>query len=240
MVAATPRRARLARHPGEQCRHSVHRQRSRIFPTRMGRDHRDQPLGRLPRHEGGDPADEAQGLGPHHQYRLGARPGRERRRRRPMWPPSMASSGMTKVAAIELAECGVTVQRDLPRLGADAAGAAPARGSGPRGRHERRAGRCIACSPRSSRWPQFSTPEQIGALAVFLCSEGAKTITGAPLSSTAAGCPPSVRQARCWEKRGAEGSRVVAILATGWRVRRLPRRPPPCWRAGEPFSASTT
>jgi 3-hydroxybutyrate dehydrogenase len=29
---------------------------------------------------------------------------------------------------------------------------------------------------------QFSTPEQIGALAVFLCSEGARTITGAPLS----------------------------------------------------------
>jgi 3-hydroxybutyrate dehydrogenase len=29
---------------------------------------------------------------------------------------------------------------------------------------------------------QFSTPEQIGALAVFLCSDGAATITGAPLS----------------------------------------------------------
>jgi 3-hydroxybutyrate dehydrogenase len=29
---------------------------------------------------------------------------------------------------------------------------------------------------------QFSTPEQIGALAVFLCSEAARTITGAPLS----------------------------------------------------------
>ena len=29
---------------------------------------------------------------------------------------------------------------------------------------------------------EFSTPEQIGALAVFLCSEAAKTITGAPLS----------------------------------------------------------
>jgi 3-hydroxybutyrate dehydrogenase len=29
---------------------------------------------------------------------------------------------------------------------------------------------------------QFSTPEDIGALAVFLCSDGAKTITGAPLS----------------------------------------------------------
>jgi 3-hydroxybutyrate dehydrogenase len=29
---------------------------------------------------------------------------------------------------------------------------------------------------------EFSTPEQIGALAVFLCSEAAKTITGAPIS----------------------------------------------------------
>ena len=29
---------------------------------------------------------------------------------------------------------------------------------------------------------QFSTPEQIGGLAVFLCSEVAPTITGAPLS----------------------------------------------------------
>jgi 3-hydroxybutyrate dehydrogenase len=29
---------------------------------------------------------------------------------------------------------------------------------------------------------QFSTPAQIGALAVFLCSDAAKTITGTPLS----------------------------------------------------------
>jgi 3-hydroxybutyrate dehydrogenase len=29
---------------------------------------------------------------------------------------------------------------------------------------------------------QFTTPEQIGALALFLCSDGARTITGAPLS----------------------------------------------------------
>jgi len=29
---------------------------------------------------------------------------------------------------------------------------------------------------------EFSTPEQIGALAVFLCSEAARTITGAPMS----------------------------------------------------------
>ena len=29
---------------------------------------------------------------------------------------------------------------------------------------------------------RFSTPEEIGALAVFLCSDAAETITGAPLS----------------------------------------------------------
>ena len=29
---------------------------------------------------------------------------------------------------------------------------------------------------------EFSTPAQIGALTVFLCSENAKTITGVPLS----------------------------------------------------------
>ena len=29
---------------------------------------------------------------------------------------------------------------------------------------------------------QFSTPEQIGSLAAFLCSDSATTITGAPLS----------------------------------------------------------
>ena len=29
---------------------------------------------------------------------------------------------------------------------------------------------------------QFTTPEQIGAFAAFLCSDVAKTITGAPLS----------------------------------------------------------
>jgi 3-hydroxybutyrate dehydrogenase len=29
---------------------------------------------------------------------------------------------------------------------------------------------------------KFTTPEEIGALTVFLCSDGAATITGAPLS----------------------------------------------------------
>ena len=42
--------------------------------------------------QGGDPGDEAAGLGADHQHRLGARAGRERRRRWPMSRPSTGSS----------------------------------------------------------------------------------------------------------------------------------------------------
>jgi 3-hydroxybutyrate dehydrogenase len=89
--------------------------------------------------------------------------------------------GMTKVAAIELANHGVTVnaicpgwvltplvQRQLDdrakREGTDV---------------ETQKQRFLA---EKQPMAQFSTPQQIGALAVFLCSDGAKTITGAPLS----------------------------------------------------------
>ena len=47
--------------------------------------------------------------------------------------------GMTKVAAIELANQRRHGERDLPRLGADAAGAETARGQGEAGRHLGRA-----------------------------------------------------------------------------------------------------
>jgi 3-hydroxybutyrate dehydrogenase len=89
--------------------------------------------------------------------------------------------GMTKVAAIELANHGVTVNAICPgwvktplverqleaRAAADGISVAAA-----------------AQTFLAEKQPmlQFSTPEGIGALAVFLCSEGAKTITGAPLS----------------------------------------------------------
>jgi 3-hydroxybutyrate dehydrogenase len=89
--------------------------------------------------------------------------------------------GMTKVAAIELANHGVTVNAICPgwvltplvqRQLEDRA---------------RRDG--VSVEQQKQRFlaekqpmAQFSTPEQIGALAVFLCSEGARTITGAPLS----------------------------------------------------------
>jgi 3-hydroxybutyrate dehydrogenase len=89
--------------------------------------------------------------------------------------------GMTKVAAIELANQGVTVNAICPgwvktplverqleaRAAADGISVDAA------------AQRFLA---EKQPMLQFSTPEGIGALAVFLCSEGAKTITGAPLS----------------------------------------------------------
>jgi len=89
--------------------------------------------------------------------------------------------GMTKVAAIELANSGVTVNAICPgwvltplvqKQLEDKA---------------RETGNDIERQKQvflAEKQPmaQFSTPEQIGALAVFLCSDVAKTITGAPLS----------------------------------------------------------
>lgn len=89
--------------------------------------------------------------------------------------------GLTKVAAIELANSGVTVNAVCPgwvltplvqtQLDARAA----------------REGLDIEAVKRAmltEKQPmaQFTTPEGIGGLVVFLCSDAAKTITGAPMS----------------------------------------------------------
>ena len=89
--------------------------------------------------------------------------------------------GLTKVAAIELAEFGVTcnaicpgwvltplVQRQL-----DARAAAE-------GRDLAAVTRDLLAEKQPLR--RFTTPEQIGAMAAFLCSEAAATISGSPLS----------------------------------------------------------
>jgi 3-hydroxybutyrate dehydrogenase len=89
--------------------------------------------------------------------------------------------GATKVAAIELANSGITVNAICPgwvltplvqkqlderatRDGKDVAAL----------KH--------AFLTEKQPMAQFSTPEQIGALAVFLCSDAAATMTGAPIS----------------------------------------------------------
>ena len=89
--------------------------------------------------------------------------------------------GLTKVGAIELANTGVTVnaicpgwvltplvQAQIDRRAADGEGTAEA----------------VARTMLAEKQPmhRFSTPEGIGGLAVFLCSDAAQTITGAPLS----------------------------------------------------------
>jgi 3-hydroxybutyrate dehydrogenase len=89
--------------------------------------------------------------------------------------------GLTKVAAIELANAGVTVNAICPgwvktplvdrQLEARAA---------KDGITVTQAADEFLAEKQPMR--QFSTPEAIGGLAVFLCSDAAKTITGVPVS----------------------------------------------------------
>jgi 3-hydroxybutyrate dehydrogenase len=89
--------------------------------------------------------------------------------------------GITKVAGIELANTGVTVNAICPgwvltplvekQLHDRAAR------NGTTYEQEK-----VALVSEKQPMVQFTTPEQIGALAVFLCSDAAKTITGAPIS----------------------------------------------------------
>ena len=89
--------------------------------------------------------------------------------------------GITKVAAIELANTGITCNAICPgwvltplvekQLHDRAAK------NGTSFEAEK-----IALISEKQPMIQFSTPEQIGALAVFLCSDAAKTMTGAPIS----------------------------------------------------------
>jgi 3-hydroxybutyrate dehydrogenase len=89
--------------------------------------------------------------------------------------------GMTKVAAIELANDGVTVNAICPGwvltplVEKQLADRAKEKGSTVENETK-------AFVTEKQPMAQFSTPEEIGALTVFLCSDGAKTITGVPLS----------------------------------------------------------
>ena len=89
--------------------------------------------------------------------------------------------GLTKVAAIELASSGVTcnaicpgwVLTPLVQQQLDA-----------RAKREGRPPEEVSHAMLSEKqpMPRFTAPESIGAVAVFLCSEAAATITGVPIS----------------------------------------------------------
>ncbi len=89
--------------------------------------------------------------------------------------------GMTKVAAIELANTGVTANAICPGW---VLTPLVEKQLLDRAAEEGRNRDAVAEEMLEEKQPmhQFSTPEQIGALAAFLCSDEAKTITGAPLS----------------------------------------------------------
>ena len=89
--------------------------------------------------------------------------------------------GLTKVAAVELAGHGITCNAICPGwvLTPLVAKQIDARAE--------RAGRDFEAESQAllgEKQPlrEFTTPEQIGALAVFLCSDAARTITGVPVS----------------------------------------------------------
>jgi 3-hydroxybutyrate dehydrogenase len=89
--------------------------------------------------------------------------------------------GLTKVAGIELANSGVTCNAICPGW---VLTPLVEKQIAARAEREGRSEADVKHDLLAEKQPMlaFSTPAQIGALAVFLCSESARTMTGAPLS----------------------------------------------------------
>ena len=89
--------------------------------------------------------------------------------------------GLTKVGAIELANTGVTVNAICPGWVLTPLVQAQI---DRRAQESGRPAEEVAHTLLTEKQPmaQFTTPEGLGGLAVFLCSEAARTMTGVPLS----------------------------------------------------------
>ena len=89
--------------------------------------------------------------------------------------------GMTKVAAIELANDGVTVNAICPGWVLTPLVQKQLETKAKQEGTDVETQKLRFLSEKQAM-AQFSTPEQIGGVAVFLCSDAAKTMTGVPLS----------------------------------------------------------
>ena len=89
--------------------------------------------------------------------------------------------GLTKVTAIELANEGITVNAICPGW---VLTPLVQKQIDERARRENKTPQAVTHDFLAEKQPmiRFSTPEAIGGLAVFLCSDSAATITGAPFS----------------------------------------------------------
>ena len=171
----------VARHSGQQRRHPA-RLADRGIPAReMGRDHRHQPLGGVPRDPRRRSGDEGAEMGPHHQHRLGpfarrlavqvglcvgqARPRRAHQDGR-RW--KLAAFGVT-------ANCISPGYVWTPLVESQIPDTMKARNMT---RDQVINDVILAAQPTK----KFVTVDQVASLAVYLCSDAAAAITGANLS----------------------------------------------------------
>ena len=184
MVGERREDLRRARHPGEQCRHPVRRQRSRISRSAKWdaviainlsssfHTIRAAVPGMKKRKWG-----RIINIASAHGLVASGAEGRLRRGQARAGRPDQGGGDRER-------QCRHHLQRHLPRLGARRRWSSKqiddrAKATG----QECRAGQdAIGCWRRSSRCTQYTTPEKIGALAVFLSSDGASTITGSAYS----------------------------------------------------------
>ena len=162
--------------------------RSTSFPAEtLGRDHRDQPLRRVPHHQGGAAADAGAGWG--RIINIASAHGLVASPKKAAYVAAKHGLvGLTKVVALETAQHRHHLQRHLPRLGADPAGAEADRRRAPRAaKHLRSRQAKLASSPRSSRRSSSSPPSRSAQLPSSCARAPPAQIRGAPIASTAAG-----------------------------------------------------
>jgi 3-hydroxybutyrate dehydrogenase len=151
----------------------------RGLPARaLGRRHRHQPEQRLPRHAPGAArhAGRQGQLGPHHQRRLGARPGRlgrevrlRRRQARHRRPDQGGGAGDATTGVTCNAICPGWVLTPLVQKQVDA------KAAGGNISNEEATKQLLGEKEPSL---QFTTPEELGELAVFFCSPAGNNVRG--------------------------------------------------------------